>query len=313
MLCCANVLVEITLCPVSKMAESIQSSIMDTFTTFCRKTAEDLIKLSDSVSKNAENIHDLIEKVGLLMRGVSHLSDNIVRNENGIARLFEDGKQASNVPASENSNESLAPEDDNDSLVSELCISDHEVVELKKIVADKKRERDGYFRRTIHVRKLIKQDNGRQSVSLFDRCVESLKEYNLEFLLNECSKFYVSYDGHVSFTYHSRREAIRWLIQAKEIVKQSHDTIQFWLMVPADKVGLKRKMQNYGRLLKSRRLCQSYQAEERWELGNWNLQLRVILPGCGQYIFKNSEIGDDFEGIVEKTRKLIDSLRPKVC
>ena len=289
------------------MAESIQSSMIGTFTTLCRKTAEDLIKLSDGVSKNAVNIHDLIEKVDLLMRGVSHLSDKIVRNENCIARLFEDGKQA------ENSNESLAPEDDNDSLVSELCISDHEVVELKKIVADKKRERDGYFRRTIHVRKLIKQDNGRQSVSLFDRCVESLKEYNLEFLLHECSKFYVSYDGNVSFTYHSRREAIRWLIQAKEIVKQSHDTIQFWLMVPADKVGLKRKMQNYGRLLKSRRLCQSYQAEERWELGNWNLQLRVILPGCGQYIFKNSEIGDDFEDIVEKTRKLIDSLRPKVC
>ena len=275
------------------MAESIQSSMIGTFTTLCRKTAEDLIKLSDGVSKNAVNIHDLIEKVDLLMRGVSHLSDKIVRNENCIARLFEDGKQA------ENSNESLAPEDDNDSLVSELCISDHEVVELKKIVADKKRERDGYFRRTIHVRKLIKQDNGRQSVSLYDRCVESLKEYNLEFLLNECSKFYVSYDGHVSFTYHSRREAIRWLIQAKEIVKQSHDTIQFWLMVPADKVGLKRKMQNYGRLLKSRRLCQSYQAEERWELGNWNLQLRVILPGCGQYIFKNSEIGDDFEDILE--------------
>ena len=244
------------------MAESIQSSMIGTFTTLCRKTAEDLIKLSDGVSKNAVNIHDLIEKVDLLMRGVSHLSDKIVRNENCIARLFEDGKQA------ENSNESLAPEDDNDSLVSELCISDHEVVELKKIVADKKRERDGYFRRTIHVRKLIKQDNGRQSVSLYDRCVESLKEYNLEFLLNECSKFYVSYDGHVSFTYHSRREAIRWLIQAKEIVKQSHDTIQFWLMVPTDKVGLKRKMQNYGRLLKSRRLCQSYQAEERWELGN---------------------------------------------
>ena len=288
------------------MAESIQSSMIGTFTTLCRKTAEDLIKLSDGVSKNAVNIHDLIEKVDLLMRGVSHLSDKIVRNENCIARLFEDGKQA------ENSNESLAPEDDKDSLVSELCISDHEVVELKKIVADKKRERDGYFRRTIHVRKLIKQDNGRQSVSLYDRCVESLKEYNLEFLLHECSKFYVSYDGHVSFTYHSR-EAIRWLIQAKEIVKQSHDTIQFWLMVPADKVGLKRKMQNYGRLLKSRRLCQSYQAEERWELGNWNLQLRVILPGCGQYIFKNSEIGDDFEDIVEKTRKLIDSLRPKVC
>ena len=289
------------------MAESIQSSMIGTFTTLCRKTAEDLIKLSDGVSKNAVNIHDLIEKVDLLMRGVSHLSDKIVRNENCIARLFEDGKQA------ENSNESLAPEDDNDSLVSELCISDHEVVELKKIVADKKRERDGYFRRTIHVRKLIKQDNGRQSVSLYDRCVESLKEYNLEFLLTECSKFYVSYDGHVSFTYHSRREAIRWLIQAKEIVKQSHDTIQFWLMVPADIVGLKRKMQNYGRLLKSRRLCQSYQAEERWELGNWNLQLRVILPGCGQYIFKNSEIGNDFEDIVEKTRKLIDSLRPKVC
>ena len=289
------------------MAESIQYSMIGTFTTLCRKTAEDLIKLSDGVSKNAVNIHDLIEKVDLLMRGVSHLSDKIVRNENCIARLFEDGKQA------ENSNESLAPEDDNDSLVSELCISDHEVVELKKIVADKKRERDGYFRRTIHVRKLIKQDNGRQSVSLYDRCVESLKEYNLEFLLTECSKFYVSYDGHVSFTYHSRREAIRWLIQAKETVKQSHDTIQFWLMVPTDKVGLKRKMQNYGRLLKSRRLCQSYQAEERWELGNWNLQLRVILPGCGQYIFKNSEIGDDFEDIVEKTRKLIDSLRPKVC
>ena len=289
------------------MAESIQSSMIGTFTTLCRKTAEDLIKLSDGVSKNAVNIHDLIEKVDLLMRGVSHLSDKIVRNENCIARLFEDGKQA------ENSNESLAPEDDNDSLVSELCISDHEVVELKKIVADKKRERDGYFRRTIHVRKLIKQDNGRQSVSLYDRCVESLKEYNLEFLLNECSKFYASYDGNVSFTYHSRREAIRWLIQAKEIVKQSHDTIQFWLMVPADIVGLKRKMQNYGRLLKSRRLCQSYQAEERWELGNWNLQLRVILPGCGQYIFKNSEIGDDFEDILEKTRKLIDSLRPKVC
>ena len=289
------------------MAESIQSSMIGTFTTLCRKTAEDLIKLSDGVSKNAVNIHDLIEKVDLLMRGVSHLSDKIVRNENCIARLFEDGKQA------ENSNESLAPEDDKDSLVSELCISDHEVVELKKIVADKKRERDGYFRRTVHVRKLIKQDNGRQSVSLYDRCVESLKEYNLEFLLNECSKFYVSYDGHVSFTYHSRREAIRWLIQAKEIVKQSHDTIQFWLMVPADIVGLKRKMQNYGRLLKSRRLCQSYQAEERWELGNWNLQLRVILPGCGQYIFKNSEIGDDVEDIVEKTQSLIDSLRPKVC
>ena len=162
MLCCANVLVELTICPVSKMTESIQSSMIETFTTLCRKTAEDLIKLSDGVSKNAENIHDLIEKVGLLMRGVSHLSDNIVRNENCIARLFEDGKQASaNVSASENSNESLAPEDDNDSLVSELCISDHEVVELKKIVADKKRERDGYFRRTIHVRILIKQDNGR--------------------------------------------------------------------------------------------------------------------------------------------------------
>ena len=121
------------------MAESIQSSMIGTFTTLCRKTAEDLIKLSDGVSKNAVNIHDLIEKVDLLMRGVSHLSDKIVRNENCIARLFEDGKQA------ENSNESLAPEDDNDSLVSELCISDHEVVELKKIVADKKRERDGYF------------------------------------------------------------------------------------------------------------------------------------------------------------------------
>ena len=288
------------------MAESIQSSMIGTFTTLCRKTAEDLIKLSDGVSKNAVNIHDLIEKVDLLMRGVSHLSDKIVRNENCIARLFEDGKQA------ENSNESLAPEDDNDSLVSELCISDHEVVELKKIVADKKRERDGYFRRTIHVRKLIKQDNGRQSVSLYDRCVESLKEYNLEFLLNECSKFYVSYDGHVSFTYHSRREAIQWLIQAKEIVKQSHDTIQFWLMVPADILGLKRKLQNYGRMLKLRRLCQSYQAEERWEQGNWCLQLRVILPGYGLYIFKNSETGDDVEDMIEKSRRLIDSLRPKV-
>ena len=77
-------------------------------------------------------------------------------------------------------------------------------------------------------------------------------------------------------------------------------------MVPADKVGLKRKMQNYGRL-KSRRLCQSYQAEERWELGNWCLQLRVILPGYGLYIFKNSEIGDDVEDMIEKSQRLIDS------
>ena len=65
MLCCANVLVELTLCPESKMAESIQSSMIGTFTTLCRKTAEDLIKLSDGVSRNAVNIHDLIEKVDL--------------------------------------------------------------------------------------------------------------------------------------------------------------------------------------------------------------------------------------------------------
>ena len=199
--------------------------------------------------------------------------------------------------------------DENDSVSSvstDALISEEEVLQLKRIVRERKREREGYFRRTILVRRLIRPNEENRNLSYFSLIMKNLREHKLEMLM-ECSKFYVCENGNVRFTYNTRREAIQMLIDAKATVRHSRSTIVFVLMVPPSSLNLKYKIQEYGRQLKSQGFVQSYETLESRESGEWRINLRVYLRGHGRFILKSSEF-DNFEDVLNLTRDLIDYL-----
>ena len=194
---------------------------------------------------------------------------------------------------------------------------DEEVQELKKMLAERKRDRDNYYRRTILVRNLLRSNDGDQNLSYYSKIFKNLKECSLERLMLECEKFFVLENGNVRFTYSTRREAICWLIEARSTAQQlkyrwtqlGRPNIQIEMMVPPDSVGLKYKIQNYGRRLKLQRVVQSYQAVETRESGEWKIQLRLYLRGYGTFTIKSGDLGDNFDEVLEKARTMINSLQ----
>ena len=291
------------------MPVEIYQIIRDTIESALGKLCDlDVEKVCYSIVQNVQDIKVLMERVATLGRSLDNLYDELRQHKDTVARR-------QNQQANENvSRAPLVPpssevDDDNQSVSSvssDAELSKEDIKEMKKIIREKKFEREGYFRRTILVRNLIKQNDDIQNLSFYRQCAKSLREHDLEILLFECDKFYVLNSGSVRFTFETRSKAICFLIEARRCAQSKRSRIQFDIMVPPESLDLKKRIQDFGRRLKSQRLVQSYQAFESRASGSWKFNLRIFIHGYGQYRFKNSEIGE-FEDLKERTKALIDS------
>ena len=75
-------------------------------------------------------------------------------------------------------------DDETQGVSSDALFSEQEVIEIKRIVREKReqkrQERDGYYRRTILVRNLINQnDDSNQNLSFYRQCAKSLREHGM--------------------------------------------------------------------------------------------------------------------------------------
>ena len=293
-------------------------------------------------SQQNENIYTLCEKLAKTLeelrdsRGYYHM-DSMIRNSNNIGDFIEEIKLYSRIPlflesekqtdyqvvlsemdetSDQSDDENVVPapapvvqEDDTEDEVTE-----DEVKEFKQILLERKRDRENYFRRTILVRNLMKTNDQDQNVSYFAKIFKNLKECSLEFLMMQCIKFYVLENGSVRFTFPNRREAIAWLIEARGAAQKLHrrwcalgrNNIQIQLMVPPDSVGLKFRIENYGKRLKMDKVIQSYQALETKQDGEWKMHLKIYLRGKGSFTIRGNEL-QDYDRVLQKTRSIVES------
>ena len=294
------------------MAESLEC--IETFYSLCAKLTENFEKMRnsrdyyrmDAIIKRSNSIGDFVEEIRLLSH-VPLVYDDIMEDQS-ILSVSDEESTTADFPE-EDDMPARMPDADED--------WDEEVQELKKMLAERKRDRDNYYRRTILVRNLLRSNDGDQNLSYYSKIFKNLKECSLERLMLECEKFFVLENGNVRFTYSTRREAICWLIEARSTAQQlkyrwtqlGRPNIQIEMMVPPDSVGLKYKIQNYGRRLKLQRVVQSYQAVETRESGEWKIQLRLYLRGYGTFTIKSGDLGDNFDEVLEKARTMINSLQ----
>ena len=293
--------------------KTIETIVKNAVNMMAGKLSMQIDQFGEYLIKNTRDIRELMARVSILGQSLDSLYEELREHQDVVARVQSVSGTASvshgaSMPEPEVSVSpgSLDEDDSVSSVSTDALISEEEVLQLKRIVRERKREREGYFRRTILVRRLIRPNEENRNLSYFSLIMKNLREHKLGMLM-ECSKFYVCENGNVRFTYNTRREAIQMLIDAKATVRHSRSTIVFVLMVPPSSLNLKYKIQEYGRQLKSQGFVQSYETLESRESGEWRINLRVYLRGHGRFILKSSEF-DNFEDVLNLTRDLIDYL-----
>ena len=297
------------------MASNIDQLVQDAVKSVERKLSADMRKFGDYIVQNIQDIKKLMEGMEVLGQSLNNLYDEIRETQDTVAKINKD--KDLNIQASFHdllSPPARAPspmDDETQGVSSDALFSEQEVIEIKRIVSEKReqkrQERDGYYRRTILVRNLINQnDDSNQNLSFYRQCAKSLRDHGMEFILYECDKFFVLNSGSVRFTYETRSKAICFLIEARRVAQGRRSHLQFDIMVPPERMTLRKKIQDFGKRMKADRLIQSYQAYESRGSGSWKFNLRIFIHGFGQYLFKSSDF-DCFEELVDRTKELINS------
>ena len=131
-----------------------------------------------------------MEGMEVLGQSLNNLYDEIRETQDTVAKINND--KDLNIQAS--FHDLLSPpspmDDETQGVSSDALFSEQEVIEIKRIVREKReqkrQERDGYYRRTILVRNLINQNgDSNQSLSFYHQCAKSLREPGMEFILHE--------------------------------------------------------------------------------------------------------------------------------
>ena len=282
------------------MASNIDQIVQDSVNNVQRKLSEDMAKFGDYIVQNIKDIKKLMDGIASLGQSLNNLLDELRETQDTVEKMKKD-KELDNQASA------VVEDEENQDVSPDALISEQEVIEMKRIVNEKRQERDGYFRRTILVRNLINQnDDGNQNLSFYRQCSRSLRKHDLEFILHESDKFFVLNSGSVRFTFETRPKAICFLIEARRMAQSRRSNLQFDLMVPPERMTLKKKIQDFGKRMKEDRLIQSYQAYESRASGSWKFNLRIFIHGFGQYMFKSSDF-DCFEELVDRTKELINS------
>ena len=156
------------------MASNIDQLVQDAVKSVERKLSADMRKFGDYIVQNIQDIKKLMEGMEVLGQSLNNLYDEIRETQDTVAKINKDkdlDNQASAV---------VEPiDDETQGVSSDALFSEQEVIEIKRIVREKReqkrQERDGYYRRTILVRNLINQndDSNQNFVFLSSMCEES--------------------------------------------------------------------------------------------------------------------------------------------
>ena len=132
----------------------------------------------------------------------------------------------------------------------------NEVRKLKEIIRRQEIEDIRYWRSTMLVSGLSANVSGR---NVYDQARRLMKSYDIDFLVDECSRLHVTAAGNVRMTFSSVATALDMLNSAKRVLARFRgERIRVELLVPPEFVPRKKELTTLGMRLKSERMCDSF-------------------------------------------------------
>ena len=159
---------------VSMPDRTIETIVKNAINAVAGKLSMQIDQFGEHLIKNTRDIRELMARVSILGQSLDSLYEELREHQDVVARVQSVSVTASGPlgapmlepevsvsPGSLDENESVS------SVSTDALISEEEVLQLKRIVRERKREKDGYFRRTILVRRLIKPNEENRNLSYF--------------------------------------------------------------------------------------------------------------------------------------------------